>query len=146
VAAFPPNDLLLSPWTYVSPLSKLSIAIQAAAAVAGLVPAVRRRLRPVSWFAALLVGPPLLWTLLEVSIGLIFSFEVIGHFDLQVFYGWLLRFGVIIGCTLFMQVILALEYTDEPLRFFPVLGVFLGLLAILSDVLFTLSVITAFSG
>ena len=140
--SFPPRDLLFSPWTHVSLISQLLLAVQSAAAIVGVVPALRRRLEGIPWFVGLLVGPPLLWILLEASLGLLLSFDSMYHPSLNHFYGWLLRLCIIIGATVLLQSILALQYVQDPLRPFPVLGVVAALLAILGDAVFILSVVT----
>lgn len=120
----------------------MALVVQVVAAAAGFVPAVRRALRQVSWFVAIMVGPPLLWMLCAASIGLLFSFDSFHHFSLQLFYAWLLKLPTTIGTTMLLQLLLAWQYAAGPLRSLPIVGLIFGLLAILADIVFLLCVIT----
>jgi len=133
-----PGDLLALLWTGLSPIGRLLLIVQLTGLTLGAVPSVRKRLRDARPFAALLVGPPLLWILFEVSVGTILSCEYIGHPAVEIIYDWALRVGVVIFVTLALQVILAIQYVDDPRSAFPVLGVVVGILSISIDLLLVL--------
>lgn len=134
-------EILSSPWTGVSLFSRLVLALQVISVAAGLAPRSRRPLQQEHWFVALLVGPPLLLVLSDISIGLLFSFDAFLHFSFDRFYGWLVKVPVIIGTTLLLQCVLAWQYANGPLRSLPIIGVVFGLLAILGDAVFLLGMI-----
>ena len=142
--AFWPEGLLLSPWTHVSVVSQAFLVAQIAALLTGCWPVARRRLGRMSWLVAWLVGPPLVWSLLEISVGLVLSFhDAFNHyFSLRSLYDWLLRLPLILGTVVLLQSALALQYARDALRAFPVLGIALGLIAILGDIVFVLVMVT----
>ncbi len=122
------------------------LALQLFWAAAGVFPQVRRRLRVIPWFVAIMIGPPLLWVLTATSVGLIQSVDgLTSHaygFSMARWFGWLLKEPAIIGTTCALQMILAWEYTETPLRSLPLFGSILGLVAILGDLIFVLWAIT----
>ena len=137
------SEILSAAWIDVSLLSKVVLGLQIFWVLAGVFPKIRHRLRRVSWFVALIVGPPLLWILATTSVALLVSFvSMTHHFALDYFFRWLIRLPIIIGTTAVLQALLALQYAEKPLRAFPVFGVVVALLAILGDIIFVLSAFT----
>ncbi len=136
-------ELLSAPWTAVTWFSKAILALQLFWVVVGLFPSARHRLRPVPWFGALIIGPPLLWVLTATSVGLLMWMDGYTHHSWMAgFIDWCLRVPIIIGTTAVLQMVLAWEYMKRPLRALPLFGVVVGLLAILGDLVFVLWAIT----
>ena len=137
-----PSEMLTAPWASVTPVGRVVFALQVAALVAGLVPPVRRVLRGSHVFVAFTVGTPLLWILLETSLGLVLLFDFApAPFLFHDLLWWLLKVQFAIGATLLLQTLLAWQYAANPLRSLPLMGAVFAMLALLGDAAFFLACI-----
>jgi hypothetical protein len=134
------RELLLAPWSDVTIVSLCFLVLQLTLVVLGVIPSVRRGLRKSPWLSALAVGTPLLWILFETALGFIFILEV-SHPQPRYLWTWLAKRGFVIGATLALQIILALQYVPRPRHRFSTVGPIAGLLAIFTDVVFVMGVI-----
>jgi hypothetical protein len=131
------QEILLAPWTAVDLPSRIVLAIQVFWVVVGLHSRSRQQLQGVSWFVAIMIGPPLLWILCATSFTLVLSFQCY-DFWLDNLFRWLAKLPIIIGVTVLLQAILAWQYAPVTRRSLPWFGFAFGLLAILGDIVFYL--------
>jgi hypothetical protein len=116
------------------------MVLQVTLVALGVFPLVRRALRKSPWLSALAIGTPLLWILFETTLGFIFNLEA-SHPQPRYLWSWLAKRGVIIGTTLVLQIILALQYVERPRHRYPTISPIAGLLAIFADVVFVMGAI-----
>ena len=119
--------------------SKFILSIQIIFVGLGCFSAVRSRVLRTAWIPAVLVGPPLFWVLASSSLDLLAIFDALMQaYAVDDLKRRALELPLTIGAALVLQWILAQFYGAKGARSLPWLGIALGVVAILADLLFLL--------